>query len=165
MSRSSAITIASLSLCLSVSGAAAQGFTMESTREAQAAVLAGADSTDTRDPGLGLLSRRFVPAVDRLSLAYVVPAPSTGLGSRSGLGGGLVRTVRHLTPLERVVYGADKGAFASLAVGTVGSWVGLWDEETAWYMMGAGAAIGAVLGGTIGSEHVHVGIGVQSDER
>ncbi len=52
-----------------------------------------------------------------------------------------------LTRFGRIVYGADAGAFRGLSVGHSGSWCGLWEERNAWYLMGAGAALGAIWGG------------------
>lgn len=52
-----------------------------------------------------------------------------------------------LTRLGRIAYGADAGAYGGLSAGVLGSWLGLWEERKAWYLMGAGAAVGAILGG------------------
>jgi hypothetical protein len=52
-----------------------------------------------------------------------------------------------LTRLGRIAYGADAAGFAGLSVGALGSWCGLWEERKAWYLMGAGAALGAIWGG------------------
>ena len=52
-----------------------------------------------------------------------------------------------LTRFGSILYGADTGAFRGLAAGTLGSWCGLWEERKAWYLMGAGAALGAIWGG------------------
>lgn len=47
---------------------------------------------------------------------------------------------------QRTLLAADKAGYSALAVGYLGTLVGLWEDETALYMMGAGAALGAVLG-------------------
>ncbi len=60
------------------------------------------------------------------------------------------RVIR-LSRFSCVARGADRGAFGGLSVGTVGNWLGLWDEKTAWAIMGAGAAAGAIWGGTAGA--------------
>ena len=51
------------------------------------------------------------------------------------------------------MYGADLGAATALNLGGLGSLLGWWSEETAFYMMGAGAALGAIWGGTLGNEN------------
>lgn len=60
---------------------------------------------------------------------------------------GLDREPIHLSPFARTVYAADRGANAGLLVGGVGKMLGLWDENTACALMGAGAALGAILHG------------------
>lgn len=60
---------------------------------------------------------------------------------------GLGREPLHLSPFARTVYAADRGANAGLLVGGVGNLLGLWDEDTACALMGAGAALGAILHG------------------
>lgn len=68
-----------------------------------------------------------------------------------------------LTLLEKTLYGADKGAYTGLALGTLGSWLGLWEEETAWALMGAGAAMGSVFGGLSENAGISIGLGRDRD--
>ena len=63
-----------------------------------------------------------------------------------------------LTRFGRILYGADAGAYRGLSVGALGSWWGLWEERKAWYMMGAGAALGAIWGGVSTGENSRVQI-------
>lgn len=63
-----------------------------------------------------------------------------------------------LSGLGRIAYAADAGAYAGLSVGTLGSWFGLWDERKAWYLMGAGAALGAIWSGASGTGNSRVQI-------
>jgi hypothetical protein len=63
------------------------------------------------------------------------------------------------------ILGADRGASMALAVGTVGSWFGLWDEETALLMTAAGATLGGIWGGTAGNSSLDFRIRPVWDER
>jgi hypothetical protein len=59
-------------------------------------------------------------------------------------------------PVERsrfasVIYGADLGAGTASSLGGVGLVTGLWGEKTTGYLMGAGAILGAIWGGTAGA--------------
>ena len=45
--------------------------------------------------------------------------------------------------------GASQGAALGLFLGAVGTTTGLFDDNTAWYVAGAMAAMGALLGGTV----------------
>lgn len=51
-----------------------------------------------------------------------------------------------LNTFQRTVVAADRGAYAGMFLGTLGSVMGWWDDETAFYLMGAGAALGLVQG-------------------
>jgi hypothetical protein len=53
-----------------------------------------------------------------------------------------------LTRFDRTLRGIGAGARAGLFVGAMGDAAGLWEEETAWYLVGAATAIGAMLGAT-----------------
>ncbi len=64
-----------------------------------------------------------------------------------------------LSRLGRIACSADKGAYAGLSLGVLGNWAGLWEEREAWHLMGVGAALGAILGATTGSENSRVRIG------
>jgi hypothetical protein len=90
---------------------------------------------------------RYNPAVGPLQFDLVYPTPG-----RHHLG---PRTVE-LSPLGRVAYGADKGAYLGLFAGYLGTLAGAWDEATALRMMAAGAALGAIYAGTLGPSHVHI---------
>jgi hypothetical protein len=50
------------------------------------------------------------------------------------------------------MYGADRGAYLALGLGYLGSLSGVWDDRTALVLMGAGAALGAIWGGTAGAD-------------
>ena len=67
------------------------------------------------------------------------------------LSGPRLQTVR-LSRFACTAYGADRGANAGLFLGGLGNLTGLWDEKTAFYLMGAGAALGALWGGSAGAE-------------
>ncbi len=87
----------------------------------------------------------------RFSLLYdeVHPAPGRFAGSRPSPARPLLpaRPVLQPNTFQRMVFGADQGANAALMVGGLGNWFGWWDEKTAYSLMGAGAAVGAILGG------------------
>lgn len=54
------------------------------------------------------------------------------------------------TRFDTGVLGADRGAYAGMMLGFVGTQSGLWGQRTSWYLMGAGAALGALWGSTAG---------------
>lgn len=72
---------------------------------------------------------------------------------------------RYLPPtrFQSGVLGADQGAFAGVALGFLGMEAGLWEERTAWYLMGAGAALGAIWGSTVGSENATIRVRIEPD--
>jgi hypothetical protein len=65
---------------------------------------------------------------------------------------------------SRLVPGADLGAGAVSSVAGVGLVTGLWGQKTAGYLMGAGVVLGALWGGTIGSESSALRIRVGLDD-
>jgi hypothetical protein len=67
------------------------------------------------------------------------------------------------TRYESTILWADRGAFAGLAAGFLGEWLGLFDEEAALAVIGAGAAIGALWGGTAGYDDPGFRIRVRAD--
>jgi len=79
----------------------------------------------------------------------VYPRPALGLP-------GLALQTVELTPLQRAVYGADKGAYLGLAAGYLGTLAGAWDDDTALKIMAAGAALGAAYGTTLGPSWIQV---------
>jgi len=74
------------------------------------------------------------------------------------------REVVELNRFQTSVVGADRGAYLGLATGCVGSvLLGLWDEKTAMQMAAAGAALGALWGGTLGNDQLHMQVRVRDD--
>lgn len=74
------------------------------------------------------------------------------------------RTMSRFTPYERprfarVVLGADRMAGTAAALSGIGLLGGLWGEETAATMIGAGAILGAIWGGTLGADDPALRIG------
>jgi hypothetical protein len=61
-----------------------------------------------------------------------------------------------LSPFASTLHGADRGAYMGLAIGYLGNLAGLWPEKTAWYLMGAGAALGAGWGAAAGPVSIQV---------
>jgi hypothetical protein len=61
---------------------------------------------------------------------------------------------------SRVIFGADRMAGTAAALGGLGLVGGLWDGKTAGYLMGAGAVLGALWGGTLGADNPAIRIGV-----
>lgn len=85
----------------------------------------------------------------RLSL-LLRPVPAAADSARLGLPSrlpGLEREPVHLSPFAATVHAADRGANAGLFLGGLGNLLGLWDEDTALALTGAGAALGAILHG------------------
>ena len=50
------------------------------------------------------------------------------------------------TGLDLALEGIGAGATLGLFAGAVANTAGLWDEDTSWYIVGAAAALGAVMG-------------------
>jgi hypothetical protein len=51
------------------------------------------------------------------------------------------------------MHGADLGAGTASALGGLGLVSGVWGEKTTGYLMGAGAILGAIWGGTAGADN------------
>jgi hypothetical protein len=54
-----------------------------------------------------------------------------------------------LSRLECTFEGVGMGMTMGMAVGALGMTAGVWDEGTSWYLAGAMAALGALIGGTV----------------
>ena len=66
---------------------------------------------------------------------------------------------------SRLVLGADLGAGTVSSVAGLGLVTGLWGQKMAGYLMGAGAILGALWGGTIGADNPALHIRVGLDDR
>ncbi|MBI4720661.1 MAG: hypothetical protein HY770_05485 [Chitinivibrionia bacterium] len=53
-----------------------------------------------------------------------------------------------LSYMDCVVQGADIGLSMGMLIGALGSTAGVWNDTNAWYIAGAMAAMGAILGGS-----------------
>jgi len=105
-----------------------------------------ADSLSLRfDLGSSGSSRSFSPSPPGLEVSLA--SPSWLLSEP--------RTVQ-LSPFASTLYSADRGAYMGLAVGYLGNLLGLWPETTVWYLMGAGAAMGAGWGAAAGPVTIQV---------
>ena len=69
------------------------------------------------------------------------------------------------TRVARIIYGADRMAGTTAALSGIGMVSGLWGEKTAGYLMGAGAVLGALWGGTLGANDPGIRIGIDSEPR
>ncbi len=56
-----------------------------------------------------------------------------------------------LSRFDLAMTGAGAAATVGLFIGAVGTTTGLFEEDSAWYLVGAMTAIGAILGGTVGA--------------
>jgi hypothetical protein len=65
----------------------------------------------------------------------------------------------------RVVFGADRMAAAGAALGGLGLVSGLCGEKTAGYLMGGGAILGALWGGTVGADSPELRFGIETEPR
>ncbi len=54
-----------------------------------------------------------------------------------------------LSRLDYALHGAGAAANTAMFIGAMANSAGLWDERTSWYIVGAAATLGAVLGGTV----------------
>lgn len=60
------------------------------------------------------------------------------------------------------IYGADQAAGTAAALGGAGLVAGVWGEKTTGYLMGAGAILGAIWGGTAGADDSRFRIRVEA---
>jgi hypothetical protein len=102
--------------------------------------------------------------VGLLALPPQGPGSETGPLAAPRLPGPRLHTVR-LSRFATTAYGADRGANAGLFLGGIGNLIGAWDEKTAFYLMGAGAALGAIWGGTAGADDPAFNVRVTADDR
>jgi len=108
-------------------------------------------------------SRLTIPAHDRRTYAHLLSLRTfgpPGLGQTEAGGSTFDWAARRkllcaprrieLSRLDYVLQGAGAGANAAMFIGAMANSAGLWDERTSWYLVGAAAGLGAVLGGTVG---------------
>jgi hypothetical protein len=95
---------------------------------------------DLRSPAFTLTAPRPELEVTLASPAWLLPEPQTV----------------QLSPFASTLHNADRGAYLGLAVGYLGDLFGLWSKETALYMVGAGAVLGAGWGATQGPVTIQV---------
>lgn len=115
-------------------------------------------SADTRTPvtelpgsALGDSSRTFAPELDRGSTdgsfrANTERPLSMYLAKNTRLLFGY-ETYR-VSTLECALDGVGMGMTLGMCAGALGMMGGVWDEQTSWYIVGAAAALGAILGTT-----------------
>jgi hypothetical protein len=98
------------------------------------------------------------------SHAVLMPRGSIGVSDRNALGAGARPLSRlsmtayplrfyglepyELSRMDCMVQGADMGLTMGMCLGAFGSMAGLWEDKNAWYIAGAMAALGALMGGT-----------------
>lgn len=107
---------------------------------------APADSAGMLPDTLGAAERRALlysrtgtePAAEGMTPSLQFFHPRIPLGETRG--------PVELNTFQRTVVAADRGAYAGMFLGTLGTVMGWWDEDTAFYLMGAGAALGLVQG-------------------
>jgi hypothetical protein len=68
-----------------------------------------------------------------------------------------------LSRFSCAIHGADLGAGTASTLGGLGLFAGLWGEKTTGYLMGAGAILGALWGGTAGADDSRFRIRVGAD--
>lgn len=68
-----------------------------------------------------------------------------------------------LTRFSCAIHGADLGAGTASSLGGLGLVTGLWGEKTTGYLMGAGAILGAIWGGTAGANDSRFRVRVGGD--
>lgn len=56
-----------------------------------------------------------------------------------------------LSRFDYALQGAGAGAGGAMLISAMAGYAGLWNEDTAWYAIGAAAGIGALLGGSVGT--------------
>ncbi len=106
--------------------------------------------------------RRFLLSAGKtVPLGLLTAAPDTALRRSHALQMMLQPSVHERSAIGRVVFGAGKLAGTGAALGGAGMVCGLWGEKTAGCLMGAGAVLGALWGGTIGSDNPGLRFGVE----
>ena len=60
-----------------------------------------------------------------------------------------------MTQFQCALTGAGMASSLALFVGAVGNTLGVFEENSTWYLVGAAAAAGAYLGGTVGADNLN----------
>ncbi len=115
---------------------------------------------------LEIVARRRVTWLSTTALAALACSTDGANPQRSFLLATMLRPrFRERTPFARVVMGADRLAAAGGAIGGLGMVGGLWGEKTTGILMGAGAVLGAVWGGTLGADDPDLRLGIEAEPR
>jgi hypothetical protein len=140
-------TLAAVLLCACVDGPRAQAPPKAAPAAADTAGI-GADSVRfVSGDTIEIVARRGRLSLDRSMLSYLRysdvpvrrPVPVSLLMRP--------RTIE-LSRFASVIYGADLGAGTASTLGGLGLVTGMWGGKTTGYLMGAGALLGAIWGGT-----------------
>lgn len=100
------------------------------------------------------LARRSTPTELRLEMTMAPP-------TERNLSHLLYRPTQPANRFESALFGLGAAANCAGFLGVLGEFAGVWDEKTAWGVLAAGAAAGALWGGTLGNGKVRVEVGVQ----
>lgn len=117
--------------------------------------IGGIAPPDLRPTEQSILSRRPYVAYSDFRVRRPVPVSLV-----------LKPRVIELSRFSCALYGADLGAGAASTLGGIGLVSGLCKERTAGYLMGAGALLGAIWGGTAGAEdsRFRIRVGVEDND-
>jgi len=123
-------------LCLQGSSIVSRDSLQESSSARSPVVQSDSSFVSVRIDERNLLSRRFEENTLRSLGGYFSARPSRWLGVEP----------YELTRFQCVLQGADTGITLGLIGAALGMTAGLWDEDTAWCIAGAAAALGAMQG-------------------
>lgn len=123
----------------------------------------GADAGDLPKTATRTGPRLLFPSLYKnLKLEQPVPPSVLSLSSTRGILPEPIYGPRiyRLSRFESSLKGAGTGARLGLFLGAIANSVGGRNDPMTFYMMGAGAAAGALFGGTLGAEHSRWSVGV-----
>lgn len=121
------------------------------TSQASVCQVAGSRDSLSTEPEADHSDSSYTCSLDMLMLMMDrrrEPATSVSFYSRPDLNLGLLSGYRvyRASPLECTLRGMGAGMTAGMAAGAFGMMTGAWNEREAWYVAGAAAAFGAILG-------------------
>jgi hypothetical protein len=143
-------TLAAVLLCTSVGGPRAQAPPLPAPIASDTAGI-GSDSVRfVSGDTIEIVARRARLSLDRAVLSRYPYLRYSDVPVRRPVPVSLLMRPRtiELSRFASVIYGADLGAGTASSLGGLGLVTGMWGGKTTGYLMGAGAILGAIWGGT-----------------
>ena len=135
-----------LGLCGTPPPAPGQSLLVPSDLLIRSETAADADSLFVLADGSPLIPRRF-----GLVYSHSGPGPYAEFTYRAPPAWELGRRRVEMSRLDCSLKGAQMGSSMGIMVGMLGAMGGAWDDPTMWAVAGAGAALGAIWGSTVGA--------------